>query len=196
MRTINSAPTTDRALLKPNFEPFKRLKRGNYFHGRPDMDVYKILIDAYRLRMHDMAIFTNDNDKDSIYGGAEDGLAGFRRFLCRAKAVPRMLPSWWGDKKQAECEQLGCQEGWSSLDTPIDHVAVRQYYKDKYMDIQLRLLAEDIYGTSIGHASSKFLRNRVMSLLDGSTITMGKALRETVFRELRDLLLDKLWAKV
>ncbi|KAI0449463.1 hypothetical protein F5B21DRAFT_518147 [Xylaria acuta] len=170
------------ALIKDIYDPFNRLKRGDYLQGRPDIDVYKTLIDAYRLRMDDNAL-VEVRHEDSIYGKSKDGLAGFHQFLDRARAIPRMMPSWWDDKKQAECEELGRQTGWSSLTATIKELDVcnhynplkhytarkhftdvaRKYYKDVaredhydiYIDVQLRLLAEDIYGTSIDHELKK-----------------------------------------
>jgi hypothetical protein len=90
----------------------------------------------------------------SIYGEAKHGIEGLRDFLTKAKAVHCLLPNCWNDKKQAECEALGYQSGWSSLSVKISETEIGNGYGDpKLMDKQLRLLAEDIYGTVIEDSS-------------------------------------------
>ncbi|KAI1296466.1 hypothetical protein F5Y03DRAFT_294331 [Xylaria venustula] len=166
-----SAPQEDpqpplETLFKGIEDPFHRLKRGNYLQNRDDMNVYEILIDSYRLRMEDNEYFAKVRLADSIYGGARNGMEGFRDFLKRAKAVPHLLPYSWDKNKQAECEGLGREQGWSSLAKKIKDVDVNKHYQDRYIVMQLRLLAEFIYGTSIGHKPRCILRDRVMIISD------------------------------
>ncbi|KAI0871291.1 hypothetical protein GGS24DRAFT_503910 [Hypoxylon argillaceum] len=194
VEVIKPVPPPDPALLKDIVMPFQRLLRGDYLQGRPDTDVYKLLIDAYRLRMH-----YKYNHEHSTYGGVGHGIQGFRHFLGRAQAIPHMLPSWWSDKKQAECEELGCQEGWSSLAETIDDVAVCHHYNgtqkdaqnNTHIEIQLLFLAEDIYGTGIGNTPDRFLR-RLMMFYDASIIIAMKALREALTEALDRALIETL----
>ncbi|KAM4063631.1 hypothetical protein HRG_014068 [Hirsutella rhossiliensis] len=69
-------------------------------------DVYGLLIDAYRLRAEDMYNIEGEADADSIYGGAGNGLRGFKRFLERVERCPGLLPPWWDAMKKKECETL------------------------------------------------------------------------------------------
>ncbi|KAI0447294.1 hypothetical protein F4803DRAFT_575457 [Xylaria telfairii] len=212
-------------LIKDIYDPFNRLKRGDYLQGRPDTDVYRILIDSYRLRMSDNNVFTNVRHEDSIYGNSKDGVAGFLRFLNRAKAIPRMMPSWWDAKKETECVELGRQTGWSSLSAVIHAAeirkhynppklytsrkhftdAARKYYKDVarethyeiYIDVQLRLLAEDIYGTGIGDTETRFLREELKKLSNeklAEITATGNSLRGALFQRLEKTRLPDLVA--
>ncbi|KAF2967609.1 hypothetical protein GQX73_g6007 [Xylaria multiplex] len=170
----------DAALSKKVASPFYRLQRGDYLQGLPATDIYKLLIDAYRLRVEDNKAYAGTRGEDSIYGNAHDGLEGFRNFINRAKEIPRMLPPWWSDKKQAECEGLGRLKGWSSLSCKIDGADVRSHYNDRFMDIQLRFLAEDIYGTGIGDRQKRFLRPEVEKLTDSANFRTGVLLRRAL----------------
>ncbi|RWA13127.1 hypothetical protein EKO27_g1998 [Xylaria grammica] len=185
-RKFPSAP-----LIKQIQKPFDRLKKGNYLQGRPDTDVYRLIIDAYRLRMEDNYTYADICYEDSIYGGAKDGLEGFRVFLQRAKEIPLMMPSWWNDKKQAECEELGRQHGWSSLAEKINDASVRGHYEDKLIDIQLRMLAEDIYGTGIGDERARFLRDEIMKSPDSTNIHVWALLCVALSRHLLQLAIKR-----
>ncbi|KAI0975588.1 hypothetical protein F4678DRAFT_483855 [Xylaria arbuscula] len=147
-------------------DPFNRLKRGVYLQNRADMNVFEILIDSYRLRMDDNERYAKVHHRDSIYGGAQNGMQGFRNFLNKAKTVPHLLPYSWDNKKQIECEAMGRTQGWSSLSNKIKDVDVNEHYQDKHIVMQLRLLAEDIYGTSIGDKPKRVLRDQIEILPD------------------------------
>ncbi|KAK5462436.1 hypothetical protein LTS15_002148 [Exophiala xenobiotica] len=68
--------------------------------SKPFQDVYKLLIDAYLLRLEDDYKFSGNVDADSIYGGAPNGYGGFRRFLLKVEKKDVMLPQWWSREKQ------------------------------------------------------------------------------------------------
>ncbi|KAI0531587.1 hypothetical protein GGR58DRAFT_524260 [Xylaria digitata] len=187
---VNKPHLPDAPLSKKILKPFYRLRRGDYLQGRPDTDVYKLLIDAYRLRVEDDKMYAGIRHDDSIYGNAQDGLEGFRSFIDRAKAIPRMLPPWWSEKKQAECEALGRQKGWSSLSYKIDGADVRSHYDDKFIDIELRLLAEDIYGTGIGDIQERFLRAELEKLPDSMNFITGALIRRILSVHLVQLSTD------
>ncbi|TGJ84650.1 hypothetical protein E0Z10_g4125 [Xylaria hypoxylon] len=187
---VDKAPAPlDAPLMKKIYKSFHRLKRGDYLQGRPDTDVYKLLIDAYRLRMEDNDVYAGIHYEDSIYGDATDGLEGFRMFLDRAKVITHMMPSWWSDNKQAECEELGRQEGWSSLSEKIDATSVHEHYSDKFIDIQLRMLAEDIYGTGIGDRQTRLLRDKIMTIPNNTNTEIGASMRVSLSYHLLELFL-------
>ncbi|KAI0521614.1 hypothetical protein F5B22DRAFT_643785 [Xylaria bambusicola] len=149
-------------LTKHISNPFHRFKRGDYLQGRPDTDVYRLLTHAYLLREADNRAY-NGNSTDGSQLDFE--VERFRRFLNKAKEIPRMLPPWWSDKKQAECE---AQRGGSLAYTVLPDDIQRQY-GEPFMDIQLRLLAESIYGTGIGGNEHCILTEELMKIPDGCT---------------------------
>lgn len=65
---------------------FTDLEKRTFLHNRPEKDVYKILIDCYRLRIEDDAKIVGIMEPDSIYASrSSDRKAGFRRFLETAR---------------------------------------------------------------------------------------------------------------
>ena len=106
----------------PVTKPFTRLDNGTWLHDRPERDVYRLLIDAYRMRMEDEYTLEGEADADSIYGGAADGTAGFRRFLRTVEQRRGLLPGWWTPEKSAACVEFGrdSDENWSSLSRAVE----------------------------------------------------------------------------
>ncbi|KAB5522016.1 putative MYND domain protein [Coniochaeta sp. 2T2.1] len=105
-------PNPPKGLDGPINKPFTRLDNGTWLHDRPEKDVYRLLIDAYRLRMEDEYNIEGEADEDSIYGGASNGSAGFKRSLMKIEQRNRnLLPSWWDESKRAACMALGRQRG-------------------------------------------------------------------------------------
>jgi len=94
---VTAASADTRALDGSIAKPFTRINNGTWLHNRPEKDVYKLLIDTYRMKMEDQYKFEGDADVDSIYGGASDGKSGFERFLKLVEAPSKrhLLPSWW-----------------------------------------------------------------------------------------------------
>lgn len=96
-------------------KPFNRLINGTWLHDRSEKDVYRLLVDAYRMRIEDEWVFAGDGGGDTIYGGCASSIAGFRVFLNnaeRTQAGPTgkrvgILPAWWNRTKRLECERLG-----------------------------------------------------------------------------------------
>lgn len=150
-------------LIKHIQNPFVRFKRGDYLQDRPDTDVYRLLNDAYLILVADRNIHLYLH-----WGDVPPRAEGVRDFLNDAKAVPGMLPSWWSDKKQAECE-LGKQKGWGRLAYTVLTVDDQEQRVEQFMDIQLRLLAECIYGNATGFLETHFLRKELMKVPNTST---------------------------
>ncbi|RMJ21001.1 MYND finger [Aspergillus sp. HF37] len=152
--TKNSKPNTanpPKNLSAAIDKPFHRLETKSWLHDRPKQDVYKLLIDAYRLRMQDNLTLDGKREADSIYGGCRDGRIGFRRFLRLAgKASGAVLPPWWTADHAAECEEAGLRGGWSSLGSAVEKSEIVEHYGERYMPMQLRLLGEQIYGRGPG----------------------------------------------
>ncbi len=87
---IRLSPT--KGLELPIPMPFTRLDEGTWLHNRPETDVYKLLVDAYRLRVEDTHIFKGEAMEDSVYAGCKSGRRSFRKFLRKAATIPGLLP--------------------------------------------------------------------------------------------------------
>ena len=133
-------------------KPFHRLHAKTWLHGRSERDVYKLLIDTYRLRLVENNNLTGNVNIDRPYGSAtaDSGISGFRRFLRMAQRLAGLLPEWWCPAKATECIQMGCRtRGWN-VEAAITIPAIMMYYGDNSMPMQLRMLGEQIYGTGPG----------------------------------------------
>ncbi|KAF3403106.1 hypothetical protein DPV78_004284 [Talaromyces pinophilus] len=132
-------------------KPFHRLNDKTWLHNRPEQDVYKLLIDCYRLRMEDVYNLEGEADEDSIYGGAANGGRAFQRFLSLAQSRRGLLPSWWSEEKASECMRLGMRNsGWSSLSSAVEKSDIVEHFGDPVMPMQLRMLGEQVYGRGPG----------------------------------------------
>lgn len=130
--------------------PFHRLDDKTWLHDRPENDVYKLLIDTYRFRMHDDFTIEGVRGKGSIYAGEADGRAGFDVFLSLA-SVNTLLPSWWSEEKADKCVALGLDnDSWSSLARKVEKRQLIEYYGNGEMPMQLRLFGEQVYGRGPG----------------------------------------------
>jgi splicing suppressor protein 51 len=146
-------------------KPFTRLHNRTWLHARPRKEVYKLLIDAYRLRMEENYSLEGEAETDSIYGGAADGLEGFRRFLAEARSRLGFLPQWWDGERQRECEALGMTgTGWSDLSTAVGMGDINEHYGDPRFAMQLRIVGETVYGTGPGGQPDPELIEHMMAM--------------------------------
>ena len=119
-------------------------------------DVFKLLIDVYRLRMEQAYTYGGFVDFDGIYSHGEDGTAGLTRFLKLLESKPGLLPGWWSPFKTVECVGFGFCAQDSSFSPRSDlALAIREndvvaHYGDPSMPNQLRLFGEQVYGNSPG----------------------------------------------
>jgi splicing suppressor protein 51 len=138
-------------LVKHIDKPYHHLHSRTWLHNRPEEDVFKLLIDCFRMRQHDNYTIEGVKDEDSVYGGASHSQAGFKRFLVLAESRTDLLPSWWFmGKAAANCLRMGGGLGakgtkWSSLSSKVDKAAIIDHYANPEMPMQLRLLGEQIY---------------------------------------------------
>ncbi|KAK2749220.1 hypothetical protein FQN57_006836 [Myotisia sp. PD_48] len=154
-------------------KPFNRLHAKTWLHDRTEEDVYKLLIDAYRLRMEDNYKFDGDADVDSIYGGAQNGRAGFKRFLRLAQKFPHLLPPWWSRENVTGCVAAGMnKDDWSYLGHAIEKSDVIEHYGDRFMPMQLRMFAEQLYGRGPGGHNGAEMLQAQMELENDTTGTM------------------------
>ncbi|KAI9879369.1 MAG: hypothetical protein M1830_008667, partial [Pleopsidium flavum] len=110
-------------------------------HNLSKKEVYRRLIDAYRMRVEDLYVF--EGESTGLYGG-DDLLSEFRKFLsnCEARAKD-MLPEWWDPNARKECETLAMDEsGGSYLKHAVKKSDIQDKYGDNMMPLKLRRLAE------------------------------------------------------
>jgi len=139
-------PSPSKGLEKAVDKPFTRLDSGTWLYDRPEKDVYRLLIDTYRMRMEDNYVHGHENTPGSVYTGASDGLSGFRRFLQLASARPGLLPAWWNPEKKIACEKLGMDpDEWCNLRYCVEKHDVVEHYGDSLFPMQLRMFGEAVY---------------------------------------------------
>ncbi|RYP55070.1 hypothetical protein DL769_010248 [Monosporascus sp. CRB-8-3] len=141
--------------------PFTRLETGIYLHGRPEKDTYKLLIEAYRLPLDDVAEFEGVVDPDSVYASATNYPPAL------VPAVPR---------RGERC----CRRAPAAL-VEADKQGVQglrnEQRRRRWLD--LRMLAEAVYGRGTGGQDGSAMRRtvamreaeaaaRYMSLFDAS----------------------------
>ncbi|KAL7908640.1 hypothetical protein GGI35DRAFT_408243 [Trichoderma velutinum] len=165
----NTRLSPPKGLDQPVSMPFTRLDKGTWLHNRTEMDVYRLLIDAYRLRVEDTYTMEGELMEGSIYDGNPDGLPGFRKFLRAAAAVPGLLPPWWSNEKKAACERLGMDASqWSDLRCAVEKSDIIEQYGDPQFPMQLRMLAEAVYKRGPGGSDGTAMRKMMMSMEGGA----------------------------
>lgn len=159
-----------KGLDQPISMPFTRLDNGTWLHDRPEIDVYKLLIDAYRLRVEDTYVMEGEFMEGSLYAGNAHGLPGFRKFLKTAATVSGLLPPWWNDEKKEACERLGMVKSqWSDLRYAIEKHDVIEHYGDRLFPMQLRMLAEAVYKRGPGGCDGTAMRKMMVSMEAGES---------------------------
>ncbi|KAI0455976.1 putative MYND domain protein [Xylaria acuta] len=168
--TVLSPP---KGLEKPITKPFARLDNNTYLHDRPEQDVYRVLIDAYRMRLEDEYKFEGEAAADSIYGGATSSLPGFRKFLRLAASRPGLLPSWWNAEKQNACEMLGMDSSqWSDLRCAAEKGDIIEHYGDPRFPMQLRMLGEMVIGRGFNGNNGTQMR-KMMAMMESGSMGNG-----------------------
>ncbi|KAI1148153.1 putative MYND domain protein [Nemania diffusa] len=164
--TVLSPP---KGLDTPITKPFTRIDNHTYLHDRPEDDVYRLLIDAYRLRVEDEYKFEGEAAIDSLYGGASSGIVGFRKFLRRAGSRAGLLPPWWNAEKVKACEKFGMStEHWQDLRCAVEKSDIIEHYGDSRFPMQLRMLAEIIIGRGFAGNDGAPIRQIMMAMEGGS----------------------------
>ncbi|PLB45814.1 putative MYND domain protein [Aspergillus steynii IBT 23096] len=129
--------------------PFHELDKRTWLYNRPKEDVYKLLIDVYRLRMDDNLVYMDKRTPYSLYAGAENAREGFVKFLRRIdkkRSTRALLPMWWSAENSKACLKYGMKDGWSSFAKKVDTELIIEHYRMPTLPTQMRLFAELIYG--------------------------------------------------
>jgi hypothetical protein len=110
-------------------------------------DVSRLLLDSYRLRLHDCFLFEGLTAPGTIYSGCADSSIGLVQYLGVARNRG-LLPDWWTCETAEECLAEGMADGqFHTLKQPLTQAMVVDYYQDATFPTQLRLFAEDVLGT-------------------------------------------------
>ncbi|KAK3331696.1 putative MYND domain protein [Cercophora scortea] len=166
-RPAASVLSPPKGLDSPIAKPFTRLDNGTWLHDRPEKDVYRLLIDAYRMRVEDMYKFDGDVEEDSIYSGNSDGKLGFSRFLTKVeKCGGGLLPTWWTPEKKAACVKYGSDgsDSWADLGAAVEKADISEHYGDARFPMQLRMFAERVYGRGPGGSDGTAMRKMMAGL--------------------------------
>ncbi|KAK1731346.1 hypothetical protein CaCOL14_009849 [Colletotrichum acutatum] len=175
--SAGTALSPPKGLDQPITRPFTRLDNGTWLHDRPEKDVYRLLIDAYRLHVEDEYNIDGDAAEDSIYGGAENGLEGFRRFLKNAAKRKGLLPAWWSPEKQAACErvggadeeeEVGNDDAYYDLGSAVEKADIIERYGDPRFPMQLRMFAEAVNLRGPGGQDGTPMRKMMASMEGGA----------------------------
>ncbi|KAG0314173.1 hypothetical protein BGZ99_008304 [Dissophora globulifera] len=175
--TTPSSKPEDKPLSFRVKKPFTKLDKKTWLHGRPEQDVFRLLIDCYRLRMEDEYSFEGNVAIDSLYGGAASGVDGFKKFLRLTETRKELLPQWWSTAKAQECVKFGSgpKPGERGLlDYAVEKPDLIEEYGDSSMPMQLRMLGEQIYEKGIGGKSCAGMLKMQLLMEDagpGSQIT-------------------------
>ncbi|KAK2029994.1 MYND finger [Colletotrichum zoysiae] len=164
--------TPGQGLDQPVHGAFTKLGQGTFLHDRPEVDVYRILIDTYRLRMEDTFNLDRVATPKSLYcNGVTDATEGFREFLARVGRMRSLLPTWWNSEKQAECETLSQKDEhkWYSLKNKVSKADIIQHYRDDHFPMQLRMLGEAIYGIGPGGSDGTIMRQTLADMEAGTS---------------------------
>ncbi|KAF2143214.1 uncharacterized protein K452DRAFT_307387 [Aplosporella prunicola CBS 121167] len=116
--------------------PFHRLQDRTWLHGRSRPDTYTLLIDAYRLRVHDEHKHHGNVDHDSILSGNVSsgfaGFAGFAHFLATMRwFTPDLFPAWWDAQSEHQCKMVGMSRGWEDLRVVLSEADFKARYAER-----------------------------------------------------------------
>jgi mitochondrial splicing suppressor protein 51 len=148
-------------------KPFTRLDNGTWLHGRPERDVYKLLIDAFRLRCDDdmkfgVAVIWRTG---TIYTGAKDSSSAFINFLDILEGQhKRLLPDWWTSEKRLACMELGedASSRWSLSKRAGKQEIIDAYGEPSNMAMQLRMFVEAVVGVGPDGNNGRGMRLMMM----------------------------------
>ena len=147
--------------------PFTRLDQGKFLHDRPKKDVYKLLIDSFRMRQQDDMKLENKTHPNTIYTGAASSIEPFQKYLAQAKTRPGLLPPWWTPETKSECEAFGESGAWQDLRKKVTKEDMIKHYGDDKAPMQVRMLAEAIIGVGSMGQNGAAMRRHLRQMESG-----------------------------
>ena len=146
-------------------QPFHKLQAKTWLHGRSEQDVYKLLVDTYRLRLDEECAYPGLCHSIRIPSNTEKEMVEeFRRFLELAELRTGLLPTWWSDEKAIACVAFGTAQGEQFLDEAVMAKDIMDKYRNQQLPLQLRILGEQVYGTGPGGYSSYSRMERMIMI--------------------------------
>ena len=153
-RTPNAAAGSTPTASNDN--PFRALSEGKYLHNMSEKDVYRALIDSYRLRVEDEYMFSGVKKEFSLLVNNPQPLRGFQQYLDRVKAKARLLPSWWSADKRRACESLAQDRNqWSCIFVSAAKSDIIDHYGNSMKPMQLRMFAEEVEGWNVSEQGDR-----------------------------------------
>lgn len=155
-----------RRMLLRHFSPMKsvdqgikpehvclKIARNEWLEGRTQTDVFKLLTDAFRLRLEDTFRLAGVRTHLSLYDDAfPSSIWPFRRYLVAARER-HVVPGWWTKGKQYKCEEFAMDpKNWHNLFNTLSRADVMRKYGDDdgFFAWQLRECATMVYGCEVG----------------------------------------------
>ncbi|KAK3357281.1 hypothetical protein B0T25DRAFT_566581 [Lasiosphaeria hispida] len=132
--------------------PFTRLDNGTYLQNRSETDVFRLVVDSYRLRLTD--------------DGLPPSPSQFGRHLRLAESRAGMLPSWWNAIKAQASANFGSPANTSTvqLTHPVFESDIIEHYGNSEFPMQLRMLAEAICGSSPAGQDGTMMRKMLAGM--------------------------------
>lgn len=126
------------------------------------------------MRLEDDFYFAGKMYEDTvIYGRAHDGgQRGLERFLQNVESNNGLLPEWWNQENVDECVLFGLTDKNWGLSFRVEDSDVMKKYGDMFMPMQLRMFAEEVYGSGPAGMSAAFMMQLHMTIeIYGDEIT-------------------------
>lgn len=136
-------------------KPFTQLKAKKWLFYRNEKDVYKLIVDAFRLRSWEDAEFANTYLLSMMHSevAAEAKSDVFRASLKLAWRKG-LLPEWWSPDDTEKLIQFAlADESWGGHARPTEVLQLLERYGDPLVLLQLRIFAEQVYGVIDGEQS-------------------------------------------
>ncbi|CAE7221112.1 hypothetical protein CFE70_010717 [Pyrenophora teres f. teres 0-1] len=149
--------------------PFTLLDEGTYLRRRPEKDVYRLLIDAFRMRSEDDMKLENKPMPNSIYTGKPSSIEPFKKFLSLAATRKGLLPAWWTAEHQRGCEKFAESGEWKDVRKKVTKAQMIQHYGDDKAPMQLRMLAEAVYGVGPMNQNGAGMRRLLRQMESGGS---------------------------
>jgi splicing suppressor protein 51 len=61
-----------------------------------------------------------------------------------------MMPEWWNSERRDECLECATKNEVYNIRLAVEKADIQENYKDRMMPMQLRMMAENIYGGGYG----------------------------------------------
>jgi splicing suppressor protein 51 len=153
-------PTATKNFSTPIDKPFHKLNAGTWLHDRCEKDVFRLLIDTFRLRCTDDYTFEGKINSGTIQAGEANSKTAFQESLRFTESKTGILPPWWSNDKTEPCIAFGMESGdWSNLHHAVTKQDVIDHYGDRDMTMQMRMLYEKITGRGpMGHKGESMLQ--------------------------------------